>query len=572
MSFAKDKCCWFILICVVSLGALYALRPIADPDFWWHLKTGEEMFRAGGLLSGEPFNFTSDPILSPRERMILHGYWAWQLFYYVVYVLAGFRGVVALNVLIVLAIYLTLARLIARLDLEKSLAVLLVFLSMGAFLAYYQHFERPQFVSFFLGLLLIALLDRFRDRREMSCWLFPLMLCWGNLHGGVVVGVGLLFLFVCGAGIQLRHDRKLQLGCICWGVGGMLCGLLNPSGFYVIPEAFRMFSGQLPVFMDVVEYVSTLQLFREGHYWIICLWLLILGHGIGLLVSRRRWLPDLLIYPALALASLWYARNVALFAACLLPQTAYYLREAGWPMPRPLRIGAWGVGGFLLVLLTLRGYQQQAIATAGQISNFYPVRLTEFIRQAGLEGNAFNDYDWGGFLLWSLFPETRLFWDGRTLDERVHDHARRIRWTSSRPVDGQAEHRVLLKTYGVDYVIQKNISKIGLTEPLMRALLQGDQWIPVYQDDLGYVIVKNTEKYRQVIDRYRIEKSVFMQNILELYRRRIDATGDPQLFMGRGELYLYMDNLPAARRDLQIARQSLGRDDYLDQLLKKAGL
>lgn len=569
---AQDKFNWFITICVGFLCVLYSLRPVADPDFWWHLKTGEEMFRTHGLLQGDPFGFSSDALLSARERTILHGYWLWQLLYYAGYALAGFPGVVALNLLVVLTIYGMLARFLARTDPDKVLSALLLLLSFGAFFTYYNGFERPQICSFLFGLLLVALLDRFRDRRELSRWLFPLMLLWGNIHGGVVVGIGLLFLFMLGVGIQLRNDWKLLTKSFYWAVGGMVCGLLSPSGLYVIPESLRMFTGQMSVFVDVVEYVSTLKLFHEGNYWVVCLWLLMIGHGSGLIFSRRRWLPDLFIYLAVTVVSLWYARNIALFAVCLLPQTAYYLKSAGLCRVGLVRQAAWAGCAVLLILLFWRGYQRQEVASAATISSFYPVALTEFVRQAGVGGKVFNDYDWGGFLLWKLAPETRFFWDGRCLEETVYDHARRIRWTSPVPVAGRAEYEYLLGKYGVEYIIQKNISKIGLTEPLMRNLLKDENWIPVYQDDLGYVIVSNVEKYRRVIERYRIEKAVFLQNLLTLYQNRISATGDPQLFMGRGELYLYMDNLPAARRDLLIARQALGQEDYLGQLLTKAGL
>jgi hypothetical protein len=297
-----------------------------------------------------------------------------------------------------------------------------------------------------------------------------------------------------------------------------------------------------------------------------------IGHGVGLVLSRQRWLPDLLIYLAVVIISLWSARNIALFAICLLPQTAHYLGDLKACRVRLFRQAAWAGCGVLLLLLSWRGYQRQEVAAVGQISPFYPTALTEFVRQAGIGGNAFNDYDWGGFLLWKLAPGVRLFWDGRCLNETVYDHARRIRWTSPVPVGSRPEYEFLLDKYGVDCIIQKNISKIGLTEPLMRILLRREEWVPVYQDELGYVLVKQLDRYRAVIDRYRIEKQVFLQNLLALYQRNLTVSNDPQLYMGRGELYLYLNDLPAARSDLLVARQFLGADEYLQQLLKKAAL
>jgi len=571
MKFLRGKYFSFVMLSVAFICVMNVLRPIADPDFWWHLKTGEEMFRTGGLLAMDPFNFTSTEVLSARERIILHGYWVWQVGYYAAYALAGLWGVLALNVLLALAIFGTLAWLLARLEIDESLRALLLSLSMGMFLTYYR-LERPQIFSFLFCLLLVALLDRFRDQRRLSPWLFPLMLLWGNVHGGVIIGCGLLGIFLAGVCIQLRADRQLVLRCALWAAGGILCGLLNPAGIYIAPELLRFIAGRQVMFSGVVEYISTPQLLQEGHYWVVCLWILMILHAIGLALSKRRWLADIFFFAVLLPAAFWYGRNMAFFGVCLLPQTAYYLKGMELSGRKWVRRVAWAGCTGLLGMLLLHGVRTQDFAAVGQVSTFYPVRLVEFIRQAGISGNAFNDYDWGGYLLWSLYPGTRLFWDGRCLDEKVYDQARRIRWTSPLPVGGRAEYEYLLEKYGVEYIIQKNISKIGLTEPLMRNLLKSEEWVPVYQDELGYVIVKNLGKYREIIERYRIQKPVFMQSILALYQRNIDSGGDPSLYMGRGELYLSLNNLEAARRDLLIARRFLGEDAYLEQLLNKAGL
>ena len=36
------------------------LKPLWDPDLWWHLKTGEVILERGALLTEDPFAFTSE--------------------------------------------------------------------------------------------------------------------------------------------------------------------------------------------------------------------------------------------------------------------------------------------------------------------------------------------------------------------------------------------------------------------------------------------------------------------------------------------------------------------------------
>ncbi|MFZ5478166.1 MAG: hypothetical protein ACOZNI_15475, partial [Myxococcota bacterium] len=43
-----------------AVGAALALRPLGDPDVWWHLAAGRDMARRGALQPVETPSFTSD--------------------------------------------------------------------------------------------------------------------------------------------------------------------------------------------------------------------------------------------------------------------------------------------------------------------------------------------------------------------------------------------------------------------------------------------------------------------------------------------------------------------------------
>src|SRR5512137_2497119 len=48
-----------IFFSVVILGIfLWTLRPIADPDFWWHLRTGQLIVQTHTIPRTDPFSFT----------------------------------------------------------------------------------------------------------------------------------------------------------------------------------------------------------------------------------------------------------------------------------------------------------------------------------------------------------------------------------------------------------------------------------------------------------------------------------------------------------------------------------
>jgi len=43
-----------------------------------------------------------------------------------------------------------------------------------------------------------------------------------------------------------------------------------------------------------------------------------------------------------------------------------------------------------------------------------PLQSVEYLRQHDLPGQMFNSYNWGGYLIWALYPDKPVFVDGRT--------------------------------------------------------------------------------------------------------------------------------------------------------------
>ena len=67
---------------------------IRDPDFWWHLKTGEHIYHTKSIPETDPFAYTStekDPIKpeSKRIKFILSQYWLAQVIFNFVFEQGG---------------------------------------------------------------------------------------------------------------------------------------------------------------------------------------------------------------------------------------------------------------------------------------------------------------------------------------------------------------------------------------------------------------------------------------------------------------------------------------------------
>ena len=77
-----------------------------------------------------------------------------------------------------------------------------------------------------------------------------------------------------------------------------------------------------------------------------------------------------------------------------------------------------------------------------------------FLKENQAGGPIFNTYEYGGYLLWSLWPEQRTFIDGRALNESVYDDYRKILYSQGGPAEqSRPAHTELLERYGVQIVV-----------------------------------------------------------------------------------------------------------------------
>lgn len=492
----------------------YATAPIADLDFWWHLKSGEIMVENGGLLQLDPFTFTDDGVVSSRETLILKGYWLWQIVAYGLYSALGFNGIFLLNFLTVGAMVAVVIQEMRRQQVEYPLAILLI--TLGFYLFRYNFFlERPQVVSFLFMAILLALLARVRDGGRLG-WSLPLlMLVWPSLHGGFVVGDIVLLCFAIGAMLEYRHDLPRLRPLLFWVAAGVAASLLNPNGVLVFVELFSFHNSQLMTW--VAEYQSSWKIFQQGSRSVVVLWLLIALYGLGVWLSRRLYWPELIVGLFLAYFSCKYIRNIGFFAVAMLPPIGFYLQSGldrrGWRLPL--------VGKYLVVLIATAGLIWQANddlqkqKNGASISGVFPEESSRFILSSGLSGRMFNGYNFGGYQIWRLYPQHQVFIDGRGLDADVVLDWRLITGASLKEREGRKEYEVLLDYYGIDYVVQSHLHPDnGRLTPLLKFLLNKPEWIPVYADYQSYILVRNSGKNASVIERYRMDKRDFSHKVV----------------------------------------------------------
>jgi len=250
---ALTKSLWtgLFFLGVIFFCGCYAGQPLFDPDFWWHLKSGEVMWQTKKLLTQDLFAYTGNGLTSTREILILQSYWLWQLIAFTFYVVFAFDGIWLLNFLVIGSMVL-----VGFIHLRQSKVDFLLCAPLLAmfcvFFSYGYPLERPQVISFLFSAILVGLLFRLENER-FPHWLLPLlMLFWANLHGGFIVGDIILVLFGMGAILEYRSESKRLKRCLFWIFSSLLASFFNPTGWLAFQEAFNLYNTQL--MSTVTEY------------------------------------------------------------------------------------------------------------------------------------------------------------------------------------------------------------------------------------------------------------------------------------------------------------------------------
>ncbi|MCX6628811.1 MAG: hypothetical protein NTW28_14415, partial [Candidatus Solibacter sp.] len=397
-----------LALCAILLLGLFSPE-VYDSDFWWHLRTGQYIVEKHALPSPDPFAWTtatardSYPGETRTRQFNLTHEWLAQVIFYAVWRAGGSAGIVAARA-ITLTVFCALVGLIAwrrRGSVYGALAATLAAASVAQGFA----LDRPYH---FTWLLLGATLAILEFRRCL--WLLPpLFAVWANCHGGYFLGWVVLAAWCAESLVSRRRDPAL------WLAGGLsvLGSGLNPNGF----EIFR----------TLLDYRSSYLTSRLIEWARPSLWplsafsvLLLVAAAVLVWARRRVRLADWLIFAAFAAAALAAQRNTILAALVAPIMIATYLP---WKFRLPAA-APYVLAALLAVALgagVVRGSFFQLRAAEWKV----PKGAADFLALHHVTQPMFNTYEYGGYLIWRLWPGQRTFIDGRALSESVfQDYAR----------------------------------------------------------------------------------------------------------------------------------------------------
>ena len=435
----------FLVLLISLCCGVFAPRLLGDAGIGWHIRNGELMLRTHSITRTDPFSAT----MSGKT------WYAWEWLYDVliadIHKHMGLNGVAFFTALVIAATFALTFRLVLVRGGSAPAAVILLALAIGAGAIHL--LARPHVLSWLLAVIWFQLLDSWEtavghtvDRRLF--WLPVLMVLWVNVHGGFLVGFILLGLYLTGGLIrylaaahpgrrQAAGHRLKHLGVIA--ALSLLASLINPYTFALYGHIYEYLSNRF--LMDHIEE------FRSPNFHGLaeqCFVALLLITIVALTLTREKpRLSRLLVVLFAAASGMFAARNLPVSALLLVliaaPMISRSLAGEGADSELPgwlrkllsrfdlfrARMGGMeeSLHGHLWPVIAV-GLGLGVCAHGGRLgpaqlmsAHFdperFPVQASEQILQRGIQQPIFCPDDWGGYLIYRLYPRNKVIVDDR---------------------------------------------------------------------------------------------------------------------------------------------------------------
>jgi hypothetical protein len=182
----------------------------------------------------------------------------------------------------------------------------------------------------------------------------------------------------------------------------------------------------------------------------------------------------------------------------------------------------------------------------------YPQGAVKFLKETRIAGNMFNPLDWGGYLMWYLFPDYKVFIDGRGLREDVVVQASKIMAAVKNDSRGMPEWKTYLEYYDVSIIITYSVEHFsGRLIPLIPALINDTQWNLIYADEISLVFAKETPENTDIIRRFQLPKEWIWHEVISEARLKSRGFFSKQIqanfLITTGDAYLSTKNYEYAK-------------------------
>lgn len=469
----------FYLLLFLLSAALAVTSKNYDNDIWARLIAGMSVVQTGQILKYDFLSFT------PTHPWYDHE-WGSSVIFYLVQSNFGHIGLLTLQVIM---IFLTMLFLVKTVKVRcenicNYKNILIYFIVLNSFMVTYSSLIRCHSFSFLFFIFELYILEKIRKTQNNKLFfIFPfLFLIWGNMHGGVFSGLGLLVLYAIGECLNKKQFKYYIMSSLA----GFLVLFINPYGIEYVKFLIKAITMKRP---DVVEwwcifhkhnYKEFMQFKFLALFYIILEFLKCKKIGFNYNSIDKTKFLVLIVTLSFAIAHVKMMPFFALSSTVFCYEDIYSMFKK-YNMPKHgIKIINIVLTLYAVLMLTLKNYSPMV--------NFeiYPIMEIEFLKANHITGKIVTNFGIGSYTAYKLYPQNKIYMDGRYEEVYNPDLLYDLK-------------KFYMIAVGYDSILKKYNPDIILMEKNYRAynyMKDSKNWIMVF-DGLKYGVFIKPEKYRK---------------------------------------------------------------------------
>ena len=475
-----------VLVLLLTTSALWEARHISafsSDEIWCHLRTGTWILQNHAIPRTGLFSQFAN------SRWVDFS-WLYDALCGAVYARLGLRAVPLLLLMFKVALA-AVTFLVAGGRRRFWWAVILSALAQFAFL-------NPQplpnlFSICFFGLTLHWVLEA-RRRNDLThlLWLPPLFCLWANLDAQFVLGLLLLSMLLLAeitertlCLLRTRNDDPRQIpliNLVAIAAACVVATIITPYSFHLIPAALQ--SAYSPALFKNFAFMAAMS-FRQPEHFVLAL--LLFGACLALGQRRSHDIFKIILLTLSAALAFRIQRDswtvvlssIAIIGEAIRAHGDKSSAAGQRTLGKERRYVAAGIAILLTVSFILIP-ANQTLET--RLERVFPARACDYIQNNHLAGPIFNEYGWGGYLMWRL-PEYPV-----SIDERLMLYGDEFSGAYFEVIMGRQKMETL-PGFASEQIILLPV-KFSMVKALTTIPVLQQQFREVYRDDIAIVLVR----------------------------------------------------------------------------------
>lgn len=478
---------WQILFFVTLLIWCFALAYPINPDYdlFARLIVGKSVIENGFILKHDFYSY------APTHLWLDHEWGASAIIYWVSTLSEFFNKSIlttlsAFKSLLVFGIF-TIATICVNVRNSKYSSFNILYFALAVFASniVFASTVRCHMFSFLLFALFVLILELYRlhGKKWLLAILPFLMLLWGNTHGGCLSGLGLILIYAVGEFLNKKNPIPYLITLIV----SSIVLFVNPYGFEYVKFLFTAGTMSREWISEWASpFATTFYAFKFKIYFIFMILIALLKGVENKFDLKNVDMTKLLLLVSTGYLAVMYTKLLPFFvissAIFMFDDVLSILNKI-----RSLSLLANDKNKYVyavILFISLSALNSANISnnTISVNREYLPYNAVEFLATNSVKGNILVDMTYGSYVGYKLYPNNKIFMDGRY--EEVYFPDLLLEMKDFFRMNGNNFDKILTK-YPTDIVLlQKNH-----TENLTKYLVQKN-WREIFSDENFIVLIR----------------------------------------------------------------------------------